>query len=243
MNYNLGPTKTNGTGATTSNVVITNSPNFDTMNVTSGQIFSLMSKVMKDIGPVTKDQTNTIQNFKFRGIDQFVNALHPALVRHGIFLTTDVVEEKHELKEVTRSNGKTGVDKHVHLKVRYTFWAPDGSSVSSTLAAEGLDSGDKATNKALSAALKYALIQTFMIPTTDMEDGDSSSPEIGATKTSKVSNVESSSVSSSSATSVSTKRSSFKKASKTDPRVISVEEILPKPNTPDSMGFDTGWEN
>jgi hypothetical protein len=146
----------------------------------ANMIFKKMVEVAKDIGAIGKDQKNAAQGFKFRGIDQFVNALYPALTKNGVFMTTEVVAENHELKEVERSSGKKGVDKHVHLTMKYTFWAEDGSSVSSTIASEGLDSGDKATNKALSAALKYALIQTFSIPTEDMEEADRESPTMGA---------------------------------------------------------------
>lgn len=145
----------------------------------SNSIYKKMNEVMKDIGAVSKDQKNVAQGFKFRGIDQFVNALYPALCKHGVFMAPSVVKEEHELKDVQRSNGKNGVDKHVHLLVEFTFYADDGSSVKvGPIAAEGLDSGDKATNKALSAALKYALIQTFSIPTEDMTEGDLETPEI-----------------------------------------------------------------
>lgn len=139
-----------------------------------------MTDVMKDIGSIGKDQKNTVQGFKFRGIDQFVNALHPALIKHGVFMTPRSVAFNHELKEVTRSNGKAGVDKHVSIQMEYDFYAEDGSKVTvGPIPAEGLDSGDKATNKALSAALKYALIQTFSVPTEDMAEADLDSPEIG----------------------------------------------------------------
>jgi len=145
---------------------------------------------MKEIGSIGKSQTNTHQGFKFRGIDQFVNALYPALTKNGVFMTVDVLERTETIKDVVRSNGNPGVDKHVALRVKYTFHAEDGSSVSSILVSEGLDSGDKATNKALSAALKYALIQTFSIPTVDMEEADSTSPVMGTTKAAKKSAIE-----------------------------------------------------
>lgn len=139
-----------------------------------------MSDVMKAVGSVTKNQTNSHQGFKFRGIDQFVNALYPALTANGVFMAPECVSEEHELKEVTRSNGKVATDKHVTILMKYHFYAEDGSSVTvGPLPAEGLDSGDKATNKALSAALKYALIQTFSIPTEDMAEADLESPTIG----------------------------------------------------------------
>lgn len=142
-------------------------------------IFTKMSDVMKEIKSVGKDQTNSAQGFKFRGIDQFVNALYPALCKHGVFMTTECIERTEILKDVVRGNGKASVDKHVALRMKYTFWAEDGSNVSSSVASEGIDSGDKATNKALSAALKYALIQTFSIPTEDMAEGDADSPVMG----------------------------------------------------------------
>jgi hypothetical protein len=155
-----------------------------------GQIYAKMSAVMRDVGAIGKDQKNQAQGFKFRGIDQFVNALYPALTRHGVFLSPRSVNYTQELKEVTRSNGKAGVDKHVSLMMEYTFYAEDGSSVTiGPVPAEGLDSGDKATNKALSAALKYALIQTFSIPTEDMAEADLETPEIGLQSKSTTSTV------------------------------------------------------
>jgi len=145
-------------------------------------IFKKMSEVMKDVKAVTKDQKNVQQGFKFRGIDQFVNALYPALTKHGVFMTPRATQFNQGLKEVTRSSGKTGVDKHVAIMMEYDFFAEDGSKVTvGPIPAEGLDSGDKATNKALSAALKYALIQTFCVPTEDMAEADLESPEIGVT--------------------------------------------------------------
>jgi hypothetical protein len=150
----------------------------------SNMIYKKMSDVMKDVGAIGKDQKNTQQGFKFRGIDQFVNALYPALTKHGVFMSPRATSFTHELKDVVRGSGKSGVDKHVSIMMEYDFYAEDGSKVTiGPVPAEGLDSGDKATNKALSAALKYALIQTFSIPTEDMAEADFESPEIGTTKT------------------------------------------------------------
>lgn len=139
----------------------------------SPKIFSAMIKIMDEVGAVGKDRKNESQGYKFRGIDDMLNAMHPAFTKHGVFMVPRVKNESHELKEVTRGSGKPGIDKHVHLSVEFDFVADDGSKVTvGPITSEGLDSGDKATNKALSAALKYALIQTFCIPTEDMEDGD-----------------------------------------------------------------------
>ena len=142
-------------------------------------IYKKMSEVMKDVGSVGKDQRNQAQGFSFRGIDQFVNALYPALVNNGVFMAPRCVSQSSESREVERSNGKKGVDKIVTLMMEYDFFAEDGSKVTvGPIPAEGLDSGDKATNKALSAGLKYALIQTFTVPTKDMEEADRESPTL-----------------------------------------------------------------
>ena len=58
------------------------------------------------------------------------------------------------------------------------MYAPDGSNISSVIIGEGMDTGDKATNKALSIALKYAAFQIFMIPTEDVIDPDAESHEV-----------------------------------------------------------------
>jgi hypothetical protein len=146
----------------------------------SNDVFKKMVEVMREVGVVGKNQKNQAQGFKFRGIDDMVNALHPALTKHGVFMAPRCVKEEHEIKEVVRGSGKVGYDKHVTIHMEYDFFAEDGSKVTiGPIPAEGLDSGDKATNKALSAALKYALIQTFSIPTEDMAEGDLETPTIG----------------------------------------------------------------
>lgn len=181
----------------------------------SNMIYKKMSDVMKDVGAIGKDQKNTQQGFKFRGIDQFVNALYPALTKHGVFMSPRATSFTHELKDVVRGSGKAGVDKHVSILMEYDFYAEDGSKVTvGPVPAEGLDSGDKATNKALSAALKYALIQTFSIPTEDMAEADFESPEIGTTKST---NAESPQVKASPTPAVEPlKKSSFRKTKSTD---------------------------
>lgn len=129
-----------------------------------------------------KEPDYSAQGFKFRGIDDMINALYPALTKHGVFMAPRAVSYTQELKEVTRSSGRAGIDKHVAIMMEYDFYAEDGSKVTvGPIPAEGLDSGDKSTNKSLSSALKYALIQTFSIPTENMAEADLDSPEIGST--------------------------------------------------------------
>lgn len=140
------------------------------------QIHSAMLAVMRATTAIGKDQTNTQQNFKFRGIDQIYNRLHSLMAEHGVYTTSEVLNvERHE-----KANRNGGVLLYTIATFRYWFHAEDGSKVSTEVIGEGMDSGDKATNKAMAIAHKYALLQALMIPTEDMVDPDSESPQIAA---------------------------------------------------------------
>ena len=137
-------------------------------------IYSAICGVMEDIGVVGKNDTNKQQGFKYRGIDSVMNALNPAMIKHKIFSVPEVLEQTRE--ERTTAKGATLI--YSVCKMRYRFYATDGSSVDAVVVGEGMDSGDKATNKAMSVAFKYACFQTFCIPTEDlMDDPDADSHE------------------------------------------------------------------
>jgi hypothetical protein len=135
---------------------------------TTPQIYAAMSAVMRELDAIGKDKRNQQQGFNYRGIDDVYNALHPLLAKHGIICTPDVLDKARE----ERTNAKGTVLAFTTLRIRYTFWAGDGSSVACTVEGEGMDSGDKSSNKAMAVAHKYALLQTFCIPTQDMPDPD-----------------------------------------------------------------------
>jgi hypothetical protein len=146
--------------------------------INCGLIFSKIISAMADIKPIGKNQKNLSQNFKFRGIDDIYNYLHPILARNGIFTITEVLSENCE----ERTNAKGTVMRRTTLKVKFTLYAEDGSSLSGIIIGEALDSGDKGANKAMAIAHKYFLTQLFTIPTEDMIDPDSESHEIVAPK-------------------------------------------------------------
>lgn len=133
-----------------------------------GKIYSAISKAMVEIGAVGKNQKNQQQGFMYRGIDAVMNAINPALINNGIFVVPEVLEQTRE--ERTTSKGNLLI--YSICKVKYTFFAEDGSSISAVVIGEGMDSGDKATNKAMSIAFKYACFQVFCIPTEEMVDPD-----------------------------------------------------------------------
>jgi hypothetical protein len=137
-------------------------------------IFESINAVMSDIGAVGKTSKNTQQGFMFRGIDAVMNAINPALVKNKVFIVPEILEQTREERQT--SKGSTLI--YSVCKIRYTFYAEDGSSVSCVVIGEGTDSGDKDTNKAMSIAFKYACFQVFCIPTEEMVDPDAECHEV-----------------------------------------------------------------
>ncbi len=146
---------------------------------TRPMIYSLIPRVMADIGAVTKDRKNEQQKYAFRGIEDFYQAAHPALIRHGVFCAPEVLDRTEYRFDKVNYEGKTTSWIHVTMKVRHRFFAEDGSFIDVITCGEGLDNSDKASNKAMSGAMKYALIELFCVPTKDVEDSDRDSPETG----------------------------------------------------------------
>ena len=131
-------------------------------------IYESICAVMSDVGAIGKNTKNIQQGFMFRGIDAVMNALQPAMLKNHIFVVPEVLEQTRE----ERQTAKGGTLLYSILRMKYTFYAEDGSSVSAVVIGEGMDSGDKASNKAMSIAFKYACFQVFCIPTEEMKDPD-----------------------------------------------------------------------
>lgn len=140
------------------------------------KIYSAIAAVMHDISAVSKQKEfkSKYGGYKFRGIDDVMNALHPAMVKNKVFVVPVILEQTRELK--TAQSGNQMIMSI--CKIRYEFYAEDGSCVSAIVIGEGMDTGDKATNKAMSIAFKYACFQVFCIPTEEMDDPDGERPEL-----------------------------------------------------------------
>ncbi len=149
-------------------------------------IFEAINKVMAQIGAVGKNDKNAQQGFMYRGIDAVMNAINPALVANGVFVVPEVLEQTRE--ERTTSKGALLI--YSICKIKFTFYAEDGSHVEAITIGEGMDSGDKATNKAMSIAFKYACFQVFCIPTEEMVDPDAECHEVSPKTAQKPANVD-----------------------------------------------------
>ena len=102
-----------------------------------------------------------------------MNALKPILTKNKIFTVPQVLEQARENK-ITSNGGEL---RYSLLKIAFRFYTTDGSFVEAVTLGEGMDSGDKASNKAMAIAYKYALFQVFCIPTEEMTDPDGESYE------------------------------------------------------------------
>lgn len=136
-------------------------------------IYEAISRCMEEIGAVGKDAVNKQQGFKYRGIDAVMNAINPALTKNHVFIVPEVLDQSRE-ERTTKSGGALI---YSVCRIKYTFYAEDGSCIEAVTVGEGMDSGDKATNKAMAIAFKYACFQVFCIPTEEMKDPDEETPD------------------------------------------------------------------
>lgn len=142
-------------------------------------VYKTINAVQADLAKagIGKDSTNTFDNYKFRGIDAVYNALAPLLAKHGLCILprmlTRTVDE--------RTSAKGGALFYVTVEAEFDFvCAEDGSKHTIKTFGEAMDRGDKATNKAMSAAYKYAAFQAFAIPTEGDNDADAHTHEVAA---------------------------------------------------------------
>ncbi len=136
------------------------------------KIHEALSAVMADVQAVGKTGINKQQNYNFRGIDAVVNAVGPALRKHGVIVAPHVEDATFE----TYSTSKGTTMKSCVLRIKYVFTGPEGDTLECVVYGESSDSGDKATPKAHSVAFRTALLQVLTIPT-DEPDPDEQTHE------------------------------------------------------------------
>lgn len=149
-------------------------------------IYKALIAIMKETNAIAKTERNQGQNFMFRGIDNVMNGLHGLFAKHGVIILDEVVDytlnEKITEKEY-QGRKTTSIMYCTRAKIKFHFVAEDGSEVVTTNQGEAFDTGDKGMNKAMSAALKYALLQMFLIPTAEEKDPDATTPSETRPKT------------------------------------------------------------
>jgi hypothetical protein len=138
---------------------------------TAKNVYQLIAAVTKALAHdgISKSRKNQQQGYSFRGIDDVYNALAPVLAEHELVILPRMLSRE----VVERTTQKGGVLFNVTVEAEFDFVsAADGSKHVVKTYGEAMDSADKATNKAMSAAYKYAAFQTFCIPTEGDNDAD-----------------------------------------------------------------------
>lgn len=136
------------------------------------KVYKAINAVQADLSAIgiTKDRRNTQgTGYNFRGIDDVYNAISPLLAKHGLCILPRVLTREC-VERVSKSGGALF---YISVEVEFDFVsAEDGSKHTVKTFGEAMDSGDKGTNKAMSAAYKYAAFQAFSIPTEADNDAD-----------------------------------------------------------------------
>ena len=140
-------------------------------------IYKAINNIMTDLKPIPEDKKTKAENgsdfaFMYRGIDDVMNALQPLLSKHGVIIIPQVIESALE-PVVIEKKGYNIVKWRALMKIKHIWACTDGSSIESITIGEGLDNGDKASNKAMAIAYKYSCFQVLCIPTEEMVDPDS----------------------------------------------------------------------
>ena len=131
-------------------------------------VYARIAIVQGRLAKVGIEKDRQAQGYKFRGIDDVYNALAPLLAECGLCILPRILS-----REVTeRKTNKGAALFVVTVEAEFDFVSTaDGSVHTVRTIGEAMDMSDKATNKAMSAAYKYAAFMTFAIPT----EGDSDS--------------------------------------------------------------------
>lgn len=140
------------------------------------QIYKSINAIQSDLAKVgiSKDRRNQQQGYAFRGIDDVYAALAPLLAKHNVCILPRTTEHK----VIERQTQRGGVLFYTTVRVEFDFVSSIDSSVHTCIIyGEAMDSADKSTNKAMSAAYKYACLQTFCIPTEGDNDADATTHE------------------------------------------------------------------
>lgn len=145
-------------------------------------VYKAIAAVQSDLSKtgIAKNRQNNQKNgggYMFRGIDDVYSALAPLLATHGLCVIPRMLERV----VVEREARSGGALFYTTVKAEFDFVAvEDGSKHTACTYGEAMDSGDKSTNKAMSAAYKYAAFLTFAIPTEGDNDADATTHEVAA---------------------------------------------------------------
>jgi hypothetical protein len=137
--------------------------------MSSGRIYSGITAVTAELAElgVPKERTHPVEGYRYRSIDDLLAALAPLLAKHRVCIFPRVLDRQTREK---KADGEATACSTV-LRVAFDFVsAEDGSRHVAKVVGEALDPTDKGSSKALTAAYKNAVVQTFCIPSGISDD-------------------------------------------------------------------------
>ncbi len=135
------------------------------------KVHEALSAVMADVQAVGKNDRNTEQGWSFRGVDAVVNAVGPALRKHGVTIVPKLLAADRRDIVTRLKNGNERIGHECVVTVEYRIIGPEGDELTGTSVGESIDYGDKGTAQAMSVAYRTWWLQLLCIPT-DEPDPD-----------------------------------------------------------------------
>lgn len=133
------------------------------------KLYQAINEVMKQVGYVQKQGrvTGGGASYTYAGEADLIAAIRPAMIEAGLAMypagVTNLTSEAYTTKSGALMNRVTGI-------FSFNLAHTSGEFIAVTTIGEGTDSGDKASYKAMTGAMKYALRQAFVIETGDDPD-------------------------------------------------------------------------
>jgi hypothetical protein len=138
-------------------------------------LHSKIADVMGEIGTIPKNGRNTFHGYDYVLEADIVEAVRQKLASRSVALyaSSRLVETREWRTPPSKNNpdGKPTLITHIQVDITFAD-GESGETFTITSAGTGDDASDKGTYKAITGAVKYALMKTFLIPTGDEPERD-----------------------------------------------------------------------
>ena len=130
-----------------------------------------IAEVMAELHGIKKTGRNVTQNYDFVEAAEVANLIRPKLAQRGVAIFASAIDRQEE--QITAKSGASGL--RVVTTMQFTLVDSEtGEMMTVQHYGEGQDYGDKAINKSYTAALKYFLLDNFILGSKEDAEADTS---------------------------------------------------------------------
>lgn len=145
-------------------------------------IFEKMAAITADLQTVAKNLTvATSKTASYKAVSErdILDAVKPLEAKYGVYSypVSRKILESHMLESEYQGNKKTTFMTRIQTIYRFVNVEKPDESIDTITFAEGIDSQDKGSGKAMTYADKYALMKAYKISTGDDPDQEASKEE------------------------------------------------------------------